>query len=153
MKSREPDYIPILMLGVLAGTIITISLLIGFRVEPSSLENIKMQYSDLVTIILTAVTVILAVLAVFIGILAVWGYSQFEKMTKSASADHLNDLLSKGGPFSEKINNIIVQHVSNQLEDGELRKILTDRVDAILITDAGRRSEKDEAPADVEFED
>lgn len=73
MRSREPDYLPIFMLGVLVGTIITILLLIKFRIEPSSLENLDMQYSELVTIILTAVTVILAVLAVFIGLLAVWG--------------------------------------------------------------------------------
>ncbi len=152
MNEHEPDYFPIFLSGILIGTIATVTLLISFRIEPSSLEDINMEYAEFISIVLTAVTVILAVLAVLIGLLAIWGYSQFERMTKSASAKHLEKMLLNG-PFSKNIDETIIKHVSSQLEDGELRKILIDRIDAISITDAAKRAKENTESEDSEFKD
>ncbi|MBS8261113.1 hypothetical protein DYI23_12880 [Roseibium polysiphoniae] len=148
-KNREPDYFPIFLLGLLAGSILVIACIVSIRITPEELQDIQMGYPDFVTIMLTGVTVIITMLAVFIAILALWGYSQFQEMTETASANHLNKIL-EGGPFSKKVEDIIVQHVSQQLQDGELRSVLVERVDHILLSDAARRASKDEESSSEE---
>ncbi|HWK46423.1 MAG TPA: hypothetical protein VNT30_17005 [Stellaceae bacterium] len=111
-----------------------------------------MTYSELISIILTAITVVLAVLALFIGFLAIWGYSQFREITKAASAEHLEKLL-RDGPFSKRIDETIIKHVSSQLADGELRKILIERIDNLAMTDAAKREQKEVEQSEVPFRD
>lgn len=152
MHEGGSDYFPIFLAGVLFGCIFTICSLVTFQISPKSLESIPMSYTDSVTIVLTAITVILAILAVFIGVLAVWGYSQFEKMTRAASAKHLEKMLTNG-PFSKRIDDTIVKHVSGQLEDGELRKILTDRIDALLLNDAAHRDQETGKETEADYKD
>lgn len=106
---------------------------------------ITLAYSDLVSILLTGIGVILAALALFIAILAIWGYSQFQSMTRTASANHLEKLL-KDGPFRKEVEAIIVNHVSAELRmrEGPLRTILEERVDAQLNLNAQERAEEEE---------
>ena len=42
-------------------------------------DNLVSNYSDFISLTLTALSVILAALAVIIGIFAIWGYSQIQK--------------------------------------------------------------------------
>jgi hypothetical protein len=111
-----------------------------------------MSYPELVSILLTGIAVILAVLALFIASLAIWGYSQFKDMTRSASADHLEKML-KAGAFRDEIEALITKHVSSQLEHGELRKILVERVDTIIQGDAASRAAQTAPAADSDFKD
>jgi hypothetical protein len=109
-----------------------------------------MSYPEFVSILLTGIAVILAILALFIASLAIWGYAQFRELTRSASADHLEKML-KGGAFRDEIEALIIKHISAQLEDGELRKLLVERVDTIIQGDAARRAAN--TAADTDFED
>jgi uncharacterized membrane protein YdbT with pleckstrin-like domain len=135
---RSGDGFLLFLVGILGGVAVIVSVFMSFSIGPSQLKAIKMDYSDLISISLTAVTVILAVLAVFIGLLAVWGYSQFQSMTRAASANHLEKIL-KEGPFSKKIDEIILRHVTAQLTDGELRKLVLEKLEVLLVSDAGAR--------------
>ncbi|MFJ7352960.1 hypothetical protein ACIQWS_02225 [Phyllobacterium sp. NPDC097923] len=144
MRQQQNDYFPIFLAGILSGVIFAVSVLIGIKITPGEMQNINMSYPDFITIMLTAVTVVITILAIFIAILAFWGYSQFQKMTETASKEHLERLL-KEGPFAKGIEGVIVQHVSEQLERGKLRSILIERVDSILLNDASRRAEIDPA--------
>ena len=111
-----------------------------------------MTYPELVSILLTGIAVILAVLALFVASLAVWGYSQFKEMTRAASASHIEGML-KAGAFRTEIEGLIIKHVSSQLEDGALRKILVDRVDALILGDAASREARTDPKSDTEFKD
>lgn len=103
-----------------------------------------MSYTDFITVMLTAVTVVITILAIFIAILALWGYSQFQKMTETASKNHLEKLLLDS-PFAARIEAAIIQHVSDQLQKGELRKVLVERIDSILLNDASQREREQHA--------
>lgn len=111
-----------------------------------------MSYADFITIMLTAVTVVITILAIFIAILALWGYSQFQKMTEMASKNHLEKLLLDG-PFAAKVETTIIQHVSDQLQKGELRKVLVERIDGILLNDASQRAEREQQAGEESFAD
>jgi hypothetical protein len=125
----------------------------GIKIKPEQLQSIEMSYADFITIMLTAVTVVITILAIFIGILALWGYSQFEKMTETASKNHLEKMLLDG-PFSKGIEAVIIRHISEQLQRGELRSLLVERVDSILLSDASLRAEREQSsPEDKPFAD
>ena len=104
--------------------------------------QVKMAYHELISVLLTGTGVILAALALFIGALAVWGYAQFQSMTRIASAEHLEKLL-KDGPLRKEVEAIIINHVSAQLRAGSLRAILEERVDRQLLTNAQERADED----------
>lgn len=153
MTPREQaDHLPIFLLGLLSGTITAMVILARVKITPEEIKSIDMSYSDFITIMLTAVTVVITILAVFIAILAVWGYSQFQKMTEAASRSHLEKMLGDG-PFARKIESTIIQHISEQLQKGELRRLLIERVDSIIMTDASLREEKDQPPEEKPFTD
>lgn len=107
-----------------------------------------MAYHELISVILTGIGVILAALALFIGALAVWGYSQFQTMTRVASGEHLEKMLAEG-PFRAEVEAIIVKHVSGQIKDGPLRDILVERVDLLIQSNAEERADDDNR-SDVE---
>lgn len=146
---KQSDYFPIFLLGALSGLVLCIGALVSFNITHEMIASITMSYADLITIMLTAVTVIITVLAVFIAILAVWGYSQFRKMTEVASENHLNKILADG-PYATKIENTVIQHVSDQMQSGELRKLLVERIDHIIITDASLRADSANSSNDDE---
>lgn len=106
--------------------------------------QVKMAYHELISVLLTGIGVILAALALFIGALAVWGYAQFQSMTRSASTEHLEKML-RDGPFRNEVEKMIIDHVSAQLkgEDTLLRKLLEERVDRQLLTNAQERADED----------
>ncbi len=111
-----------------------------------------MAYHEYVSVLLTGIAVILAVLALFIAALAVWGYSQFKEMTRSASAAHLEKMLS-AGKFREDVELLIANHVVSQLDGSDLRQILTERVDKIIQGDAEKRASGDTKTNDTDFRD
>ncbi|OKP76046.1 hypothetical protein BTE77_17245 [Ensifer adhaerens] len=150
---QQTDYFPIFLTGVLSGVIITVCSLIGIQVSPEQIQSISMSYTDFITVMLTAVTVVITILAIFIGILALWGYSQFQKLTETASKNHLEKMLLEG-PFAKRIEAVIIQHISEQLQSGELRQLLAQRVDSILLNDASLRAEKEHmSPEEKPFTD
>jgi hypothetical protein len=142
-----PLYALIFGIGLLCGEV---SIVCYLSPGQSAGAGLKMSYPEFVSILLTGIGVILAVLALFIASLAVWGYSQFKDMTRAASAEHLEKML-KAGAFRKEIEDLIIKHVSSQLERGQLRDILVERVDQIIQGDAARRS-KNESP-DTDFKD
>lgn len=153
MAREQPDYFPLFLMGLISGVIGTVCVLIGIRVKPEQLKSIFMSYTDFVIVMLTAVTVVITILAIFIAILALWGYSQFQKLTETASKNHLEKLLQEG-PFAKRIEEAIVQHVSGQLQRGELRSLLAERVDSIILNDASLRAERDQnTPPEKPFND
>lgn len=139
---KQTDYFPIFLVGLLSGVIVTMGILIKIKVVPEQMQNTGMSYTDFITVMLTAVTVVITILAIFIGILALWGYSQFQKLTETASQNHLEKMLLEG-PFAARIEAAIIQHISEQLQRGELRKLLVERVDSILLNDASMRADKE----------
>lgn len=152
-SQHQTDYFPIFLTGILAGVILTVCILIRIRVTPEQMQSVSMSYTDFITVMLTAVTVVITILAIFIGILALWGYSQFQKLTETASKNHLEKMLLEG-PFAARIEAAIIQHISDQLQSGELRKLLVERVDSILLNDASLRAEKEQAsPEEKPFAD
>ena len=149
---QQRDHFPIFIGGILFGTIITVGSLANIKVTPAQMQNVSMSYTDFITVMLTAVTVVITILAVFIAILALWGYSQFQKMTETASKNHLEKLVLNGA-FAAKIEAVIIQHLSDQLQKGELRKVLAERIDSILLNDASRRAERDPQADEKPFTD
>ncbi|WP_370677204.1 hypothetical protein [Pleomorphomonas sp. PLEO] len=131
---------------------ITVGSLVTLKVKPEQMQDISMSYTDFITIMLTAVTVVITILAIFIGILALWGYSQFQKMTETASKSHLEKLLQEG-PFAAKIEAAIIQHVTDQLRQGELHKVLVDRIDSIILNDASQRADREQTGDEKPFTD
>ena len=101
------------------------------------------EYSDLVSITLTAVTVILAILAIFVAVLAIWGYAQFKQMTQNASENHIEKLISDGS-LKDLMDAAIVRYMTEQLEHGELREV----VDRLILSDAGRRADEQAASSE-----
>lgn len=103
-----------------------------------------MTYSELISVLLTGIGVILAALALFIGALAVWGYAQFQSMTRTASAEHLEKML-KDGPLRKEVEAIIVRQVTAELkkEDGALRAIMEESVERQILTNAETRANAD----------
>jgi hypothetical protein len=137
--------------GLLAGQILTsIFIFHWFSLYPGT--SPKMAYHEYVSVLLTGIAVILAVLALFIAALAVWGYSQFKEMTRSASAAHLEKMLS-AGKFREDVELLIANHVVSQLDGSDLRQILTERVDKIIQGDAEKRASGDTKTNDTDFRD
>lgn len=149
---HQSDYFPIFLGGVLLGTIISIGSLISIKVTPEQMQDVSMSYTDFITVMLTAVTVVITILAIFIAILALWGYSQFQKMTETASKNHLEKLLLDS-PFAAKTEAAIIQHVSEQLQKGDLRKVLAERIDSILLNDASQRAEREQQAEEKPFTD
>jgi hypothetical protein len=137
--------------GIVFGEMLMVSYLFRSRFSVMGARP-TMSYPELVSILLTGIAVILAVLALFIACLAVWGYSQFKDMTRSASAEHLEKML-RAGAFRDEIETLIIKHVSLQLERGELRKILVERVDTLIQGDAASRAAQIAPTADVDFRD
>lgn len=151
MDSRGPILFLIVGVGIVFGVMATITSLFQFHIGPGQ-GAMEMKYTDLVTILLTGLSAMLTLLTIFIGALAVWGYSQFQKMTRVASAAHLEKML-KGSAFRTELETLIVQHVSSQLKDGELRKILAERIDTVIQSDATKRAEKEGAGGEQKFVD
>jgi hypothetical protein len=151
MKQNGPSCALIFGAGVLLGEMVIVSYVAQWYSSPTG-TKMAMSYPELVAILLTGIAVILAVLALFVASLAVWGYSQFKEMTRSASADHLEKLL-KAGTFRNEIESLIIKHVSSQLEHGELRKILVERVDSIIQGDAASRAAHAAPTKDADFKD
>lgn len=149
---QQSDKFPIFLGGVLLGTIVTIGILITIKVTPRHMNEVMMSYADFITVMLTAVTVVITILAIFIAILALWGYSQFQKMTATASENHLEKLLVDS-PFAARIETAIIQHVSDQLQKGELRRLLVERIDGILLNDASQRAQREQQVEDEPFTD
>lgn len=152
MLSRdEPSYLPIFGLGMLSGTIATVTSLFSFHITPDELSGLPMSYSDLVAILLTATSTIITILGVFVAVLAIWGYSQFEKMTKEASSRHL-ELLLQSGKFRDEVDQTILKHVSAELakETSPFRDLLRQQIETMIYTDASKRdvrSGKDDGEA------
>ncbi len=56
-------------------------------------------------------------------------------------------------PIAKRIEATIIQHVSDQLQKGELRKVLVERVDSILLNDASQRAEREQRAGEEPFTD
>lgn len=117
----------------------------SIEIRPEQIKSVDMSYIDFITVMLTAVTVVITILAVFIAILAIWGYSQFQKLTETASKNHLEKMLIDG-PFGKRIEATIIQHISEQLQRGELRSLLAESVDRLILNDASIRADRDQSP-------
>ncbi|MGV2053007.1 hypothetical protein ACQZ48_23370 [Agrobacterium sp. 22-209-1] len=143
MSRHEPSYLPVFGIGLLSGVIFTVSVLFKFKISPDDIGELQMTYSDLVAILLTATSTIITILGVFVAVLAVWGYSQFEKMTREASSRHL-ELMLQSGKFRDEVDQTIIKHVSAELakETSPLRDLLREQIDTIIYTDAARRQGK-----------
>ncbi|WP_119254561.1 hypothetical protein [Shinella zoogloeoides] len=125
--------------GVLAGLIFAICVLVGFHLGPEDLQSVTMSYADLAAIMLGAVSVIVTVLGVGIAVLALWGYAQFKQSAAKAAHDHVDDEL-KAGVLRDQISHLIVAEVTKQMDDGKLRKIMEERVDRQRMLGASQRA-------------
>lgn len=129
--------------------------LVTLRISPDKLDGINMSYTDLVAILLTATSTIITILGVFVALLAIWGYSQFEKMTKEASTRHLERLL-QSGKFRDEVDQTILTHVSAELakETSPFRDLLRQQLETMIYTDAGKRQNVEpESAVEVPFKD
>ncbi|ASP96719.1 hypothetical protein GOC87_18785 [Sinorhizobium meliloti] len=136
----EPSYFPIFGLGLMSGVIVAVTALFSVHVTPEQANGLSMNYGDLVAILLTATSTIITILGVFVAVLAVWGYSQFEKMTKEASSRHLEVLL-QSGKFRDEVDQTILRHVSAELakDTSPFRDLLRQQIETMIYTDAGKR--------------
>jgi hypothetical protein len=152
MKQDGPLSLLFFGAGVLCGEMLLASYFFQWHFLPREAAP-KMSYAEFVSILLTGIAVILAVLALFVASLAVWGYSQFREMTKAASAEHVERML-KAGAFRDEVEALIIKHVSSQLEQGTLRTVLVERVDALIQGDAASRAATSTSSgADTDFKD
>jgi len=136
------------------GSIVMVCALIGIEIAPDDISGVHMNYTDLVAILLTATSTIVTILGVFVAVLAIWGYSQFEKMTREASTRHLEKLL-QSGKFRDEVDQTILNHVSSELakETSPFRELLRQQVETMMLTDASRRQEGEAANAEIPFKD
>lgn len=140
-------------MGLLSGVIITVVTLFKVHLSPEEVSDLSMSYSDLVAILLTATSTIITILGVFVAVLAIWGYSQFEKMTREASSRHL-ELLLQSGKFRDEVDQTIIRHVSAELakETSPFRDLLRQQIETMIYTDASKRQAgTDKADAEAPF--
>lgn len=155
LSRQEPSYFPIFGLGLLCGVIFTVVALVRTRLTPEILNGFPMSYSDLVAILLTATSTIITILGVFVAVLAIWGYSQFEKMTREASSRHLEVLL-QSGKFRDEVDQTIIRHVSAELakESSPFRDLLRQQIETMIYTDAAKRqTEVETADGETPFKE
>jgi hypothetical protein len=130
-----------MFLAGLAGGVIATALLVATsKYWPNALLRGTMTYSELVTVILTGVAILITILGVFVATLAVWGFGNFEDLAKKAAKSHVRDQI-KGGKLKSVVEESAREYLEREFsEDGSLRAMVHSRVDAILLTDADRRS-------------
>lgn len=142
----DSNSLPCFLLGLLSGVVFSVGALVTLKIRPEQLSELRMSYSDLAALLLTAVAIIVTVLGVFIAILAFWGYSQFRRSSKSAAVQFVKAEL-ENGKIRKEISEIVVAEVVRQLDDGKLKDIIEDAVNRNIITGPSRRtSERNEEP-------
>lgn len=69
----------------------------------------KIEYVDVVIIVLTALSIMIMVLGIFIALLGVIGWATFESKLKETSLAYFKEQLAKGGPLRSEFERLIVQ--------------------------------------------
>lgn len=139
--------------GILCGAMLFAGLFVSIKVDHSSLKGINVEYSDFITLMLTAVTVVLAVLAIIFGALAFWGYSNLRSIIQKSTHKYLDKAFSDG-LFDKKIDKSVEKIVREKVESSEFRALIIDAIDKRALSDAGIRAELSEgAPSEEKFSD
>lgn len=100
-------------LGVFLSWLVTICLIAFsafYAATRGPLSADGWSYSDLVTVILTAVTVVLAALGLGIAAIAIWGYDRIERNASDAAVNEARDMIDrhlKSARFVEQVREIV----------------------------------------------
>jgi hypothetical protein len=85
--------------------------------------NADLEYSDFVSIILTALAVILAALAAFLGAMALYSWRNFDTRVKSQVEDYLNEFVKPTDRY-EAVKDLIDDHWEKTKKLAEAEKEL-----------------------------
>ncbi|MCV3737715.1 hypothetical protein OCK02_16005 [Rhizobium sp. TRM96647] len=110
--------------GLIAGFIFSIFVLAGYVSwqEPPQL-SFKFDSATTITIVLTALSIMLTVLGIVIAVVGVFGFSLLRVEASNAASERVREQFD---------------------QDGELRRVIEARVDAIVArTQAGRNTHED----------
>lgn len=139
---RNGVWLPILLLGAFLGFVIGAWAVIGFHLSPGPSEGAgSMTYADLSALMLGAVAVLVTVLGIFLAVLAIWGYAHLRDAARAAALEEIKRELADEGTLRERLERLVVGHVGAELQkpDGTLRKLVSERVDLMLLKDAETR--------------
>lgn len=143
MGERHEAALPIFLLGVFVGAVLFGWIAIGFSLKPSAHggSDIQMTYPDLAALLLGGVAVMVTVLGVFVAILAIWGYVHFKRTTKAAALTYIKNELQDGS-IRGKLEELVLEHIADEVSkpDGQLRSLLIERLDAIILNNAQERA-------------
>lgn len=132
----------------IAGTIIVLIA----QGQPFHLAPANMSYADLAATLLGASAVLLAIIGVFVAALAIWGFTAFRDTTKASAKQHVDDQLREG-ELRGHIEKIVSDFLTKEFAGGNLRKLVEERVEAILLSSAGERAkESDASESDASME-
>ncbi|MBO9194728.1 hypothetical protein J5277_11480 [Rhizobium sp. 16-449-1b] len=112
--------------GFWGGFIFSAVVLSGFVYwqEPPSL-NFKFDSATTITIVLTALSIMLTALGIIIAVVGVFGFSLLKVEASNAASERVKEQLD---------------------EEGELRKVIEARVDAIVARSQAGRTSRDDFP-------
>ena len=69
----------------------------------------KIEYVDVVVIVLAALSIMITVLGIFIALLGVVGWATFESKLKDTSLDYFREQMARGGSLREEFERLLVQ--------------------------------------------
>jgi hypothetical protein len=95
----------IALLAILTFAILVVA---GSRIIVSAAPA-KIEYVDVVTIVLAALSIMITVLGIFIAILGVVGWATFESKLKDTSLQYFREQLSQGSPLRAEFEKLLVQ--------------------------------------------
>lgn len=129
------------LIGVASGVIGALAVLAGQGFE-LHVTPVGMTYADLAATALSAVAVLTTVVGLFIAGLAIWGFTALRGMAKSAAKAHVSAQLREG-ELRTHLEKVVTEFLAGEFKDGKLRRLLEDRVDAIMFSGPAERAEEE----------
>lgn len=124
--SKSSLIVGIALAGLIGGFIFSAIVFSGvvYWREPPSL-NFRFDSATTITVVLTALSIMLTALGIIIAVVGVFGFSLLRVEASNAASERVKEQLG---------------------EDGELRKVIETRVDAIVARSQGGRMSRDDFP-------
>ena len=120
----------------------------GFELH---IRPVGLSYADLAATILSGVAVLTTILGIFLAVLALYGYTALKSSAQKAAKQHVGAQLEQG-ELRTHLGTIVTEFLLKEFADGNLRKLVEARVDAVIYSGAQERAAEDDEQFDEEVE-
>lgn len=120
----------------------------GFELH---IRPIGLSYADLAATILSGVAVLTTILGIFLAVLALYGYTALKTSAQKAAKQHVGTQLEQG-ELRTHLGTVVTEFLVKEFADGNLRKLVEARVDAVIYSGAQDRAAEDDEEFEEEFE-